>query len=465
MTSGRIPSGHDRLDDLFGGGLLQYGINLIMGLPGSGKTILAQQYLFRNSTPERPGIYLSTVSEPLDKILRYGQSLAFFDSAAVGSSVFYQDLGEGLNSDGLAGVLNTVDRLLKDRRPGLIAVDSFKALAPYAADPGDFRRFLHELAGKLTASPVTTFWVGEYSLEEIAEAPEFAVADAILSMTSEPAAHRELRVLEVVKLRGSGFKSGRHAYRLSNRGIDVFPRLADHADQSDYTLSGNRTSSGVRLLDEMIGDGYWKGSSTMVAGPSGSGKTLLGLHFIFGGIDNGERGLIATFQENPIQLERVCRGFGWSLDDPGLDLMYRSPVDLYVDEWVYELLDRAEQSNATRIMIDSLGDLQSGAGDEIRFREYVYSLLQRTSRSGMSVIMTQEIADLFESTQLSERGVSHLSDNVVLLQFLRGDSEIKRAVTVIKTRASRHDTRIRQFDITPEGFQVGDSFAGDQSLR
>jgi circadian clock protein KaiC len=465
MTFGRIPSGHDRLDDLLGGGLLQYGINLIMGLPGSGKTILAQQYLFRNSTPEHPGIYLSTVSEPLDKILRYGQSLAFFDGAAVGSSVFYEDLGETLNSDGLAGVLEAVDGLLKGRRPGLLAIDSFKALVPYAADRGDFRRFLHELAGKLSASPVTTFWVGEYSSEEIAEAPEFAVADAILSMTSERAAHRELRVLQVVKLRGSGFITGRHAYRLSNRGIDVFPRLADPADPRDYALSESRTSSGVRLLDEMIGDGYWKGSSTMVVGPSGSGKTLLGLHFIFGGIDKGERGLIATFQENPIQLERICNGYGWSLDNSGIEVMYRSPVDLYVDEWVYELLDRAKRKNASRIMIDSLGDVQSGAGDEVRFREYVYSLLQRTSRSGVGVIMTQEIADLFESTQLSERGVSHLSDNVILLQFLRGDSEIKRAITVIKTRASAHDPRIRQFDITSEGLQLGESFAGDQNLR
>lgn len=463
MSDSRLPSGNQRLDEVLGGGLLQGGINLIIGLPGSGKTILAQQYLFRNAVPERPGIYLSTVSEPLEKILRYGQNLEFFDNSALGSAVFYEDLGEVVNAEGLEGVLKRVDRLLKERRPGLLIIDSFKALSSYA-DEGNFRRFLHVLAGRLSAFPVTTFWVGEYSRDEVAEAPEFAVADAIVSLASKETSQREARLLQVLKLRGSEFRSGSHAYRLSSRGIDVFPRLADLADQGDYVLSPEQASSGVALLDEMLTDGYWKGAATMVAGPSGSGKTLLGLHFIFGGAEAGERGLIATFQENPIQLERICRTYGWSLEDEAVEVMYRTPVDLYVDEWVYELLDAVERVKADRILIDSLGDIQNAAGDEIRFREYVYSLLQRASRTGTSVMMTQEVPELFGTTRLSEKGISHLSDNVILLQYLRGDSQIKRAVTVVKTRASAHDPGIRLFDITGEGFVLGERFGADQAL-
>ena len=93
----RVSSGSERMDSILGGGLPSNGINLVMGLPGSGKTILAQQYAFHNATPERPAMYLSTVSEPLDKILRYGQTLSFFDPGAVGTSVFYEDLGGVLN--------------------------------------------------------------------------------------------------------------------------------------------------------------------------------------------------------------------------------------------------------------------------------------------------------------------------------------------------------------------------------
>jgi circadian clock protein KaiC len=79
-------------------------------------------------------------------------------------------------------------------------------------------------------------------------------------------------------------------------------------------------------------------------------------------------------------------------------------------------------------------------------------------------MMTQEASDLFGLTRLSEYGISHLSDNVVLLQFLRGDSEVKRAITVLKTRASAHDPHIRQFEITPDGLMLGERFVDEQSL-
>lgn len=462
--SDRVSSGSGRLDEVLGGGLPSNGINLVIGLPGSGKTILAQQYAFHNATPERPALYLSTVSEPLEKILRYGQTLSFFDRAIIGTAVVYQDLGGVLNEHGLPGVLARIAELLKERRPGMIIIDSFKALHPYAKTDEDFRRFLHDLAGRLSAFPATSFWVGEYGHEEIAGSAEFAVADAIVSLSMDRAGDREMRVLQIMKLRGSGFLSGKHAYRLSGNGIDVFPRLADPVDQEPYELADIKISSGIPALDQMLGRGYWPGASTLVAGPPGSGKTLMGLHFIFGGARNGEPGVIATLQENAAQLERIVNAFGWSLDEQGVELMYRAPVDLYLDEWVNQLLETIKATGARRIMIDSLGDLRATATDETRFREYVYSLLQRCTRQGVSVMMTQEVGELFGVTRLSEFGISHISDNVVLLQFLRGDSRVKRGVSVMKTRASAHDPQIREFEITSNGFVVGDHFAADQDL-
>ena len=460
----RLPSGAPNIDLVLGGGLVSNAVNLIIGPPGAGKTILAQQYLFTNATEERPGIYLATVSEPLEKILRYGQTLAFFDQKAVGSSVFYEDLSGAMNAKGLPGVLLQVDRLLKERRPGIVVIDSFKALHPYAENQGDFRRFLHDLAARLSVVPVTSFWVGEYGRDDATEAPEFAVADAIVSLHSERAAERERRVLQVLKLRGSAFMSGQHAYRLSGEGFDVFPRLADSIDVSSYKISRDRISSGIPILDEMLTDGYWSGASTLVAGPSGAGKTLMGLHFVFAGARLGAPGLIATFQENPVQLENICNGFGWSLCDDNIEVMYRTPVDMYIDEWVYNLLEIVERSGTKRLMIDSLGDLMVAAGDDIRFREYVYSLLQRFSRASVSVLMTQEVPQLFGVTGLSEVGISHLSDNVVLLQYLPSQSQVKRAASVLKTRASQHDPYIRQYDITKDGFTVGKPFPDGQGL-
>src|SRR5215207_8543507 len=156
--SERLSSGHRRLDDLLGGGLPANAINVVIGLPGTGKTILAQQYVFANATPDRPALYLSTVSEPLEKIIRYGQTLDFFSAQAVGSSVFYEDLGSILNDGGLDAVSERIGELIRERRPGIIVIDSFKALSAYA-EASDFRRFLHELAGRLSAFPTNCFWV------------------------------------------------------------------------------------------------------------------------------------------------------------------------------------------------------------------------------------------------------------------------------------------------------------------
>jgi circadian clock protein KaiC len=453
----RVSSGNAQLDEILGGGLPHDNITLIFGLPGSGKTILAQQYSFENATIERPAVYLSTVSEPFDKILRYAETMSYFDASAVGRSLFYEDLGRDLNAGGLDLVLKRIVDIAKDRRPGILVIDSFRALRPYAEDAAHFRRFLHDLAGHLTAMPMTSFWVGEYDLAEVATAPEFAVADAVILLSSPRIAQREERALQVLKLRGSSYMSGQHAYRLSPDGIRLFPRLADPVDTSAYSLESERMSSGIPALDAILDDGYWGGASTLVAGPSGSGKTLMGLHFVYNGAHMGEPGVLAMFQENPTQLARIVGGFGWSLDEDNVHLMYRAPVDFYLDEWVYDLLDTASRVGARRLLIDSLSDLQWASADEVRFREFVYSLLNRCSRLGISLMMTYEVSQLYgAANQVSEIGASHLSDNVVMLRFMSEGSQVRRAITVLKTRASAHGPEFREFQITREGIVLGE---------
>jgi circadian clock protein KaiC len=121
-----------------------------------------------------------------------------------------------------------------------------------------------------------------------------------------------------------------------------------------------------------------------------------------------------------------------------------------------------ETTGATRVMIDSLSDLQYATPDRVRFREFIYSLTQRLSRAGISTVMTSEIPELFQVDRLAEYGISHLSDNVVLLQYLRVESRLLRTVTILKSRASAHDPEVREFDITPDGIVLGDPVTGEQ---
>lgn len=457
MAASRLTSGHRPLDEILGGGLPANGISLIMGQPGAGKTILAQQYAFQNATAQRPVVYLSTLSEPLEKIVRFGQTLDFFDPAAVGTSVYYEDLGQTAAQDGLGAVTEQITATLKDRRPGLVVIDGFKALRVFADSDAAYRRFLHQLAGRLTAFPAAALWVGIYEATDVPLLPEFAVADAILDLGTARTGQRNTRFLEVRKLRGSGFSSGQHAYRLDSAGLHLFPRLADVPTQSGYLLADERMPFGVPALDGMLAGGLWPGAATMITGPAGSGKTVLGLQFILAGADRGEPGVIATLQENPTQLGRMFTGFGWPAENPSVEVLYRSPVNIYIDEWVYDLLDAVERTGARRVLLDSLIDLQTAAPDETRFREFMYSLTQRLARRGTSLVMTCEVPELFGTRTLSHFAASHLSDNVIMLNFYTDQGLIKRAVSVIKARASAHDGAMREYSISPQGISIGEA--------
>jgi circadian clock protein KaiC len=462
---GRLTSGHYALDQVLGGGLPAHGITLIMGLPGTGKTIIGQQYAFHNADPDRPVVYFSTVSEPLEKIVHFGQALDFFDVAAIGTSVFYENLGPVASSDGLAGVAEQVAATLRQRRPGLVIIDSFKALHVFADDTADFRRFLYELAGRLTAFPVASLWIGEYASGEVALLPEFAVADAIVELATLRTGQRDMRFLEVRKLRGSDFRSGQHAYKLSPHGLHLFPRLADVPPRAAYALGTERISSGIGALDAMLGGGLRPGAATLIAGPSGAGKTVMGLHFIRAGAEQGEPGVVASLQENPTQHRQMLTAFGWPASDPAIELMYRSPVDIYIDEWVYDLLHTVERTGARRVLVDSLADLHMAGPDDTRFREFMYSLTQRLSRQGVSVLMTSEVPELFGTMRLSEFLVSHLSDIVVLLRYYQDDGAVKRALSIIKTRVSGHDTATREFTISPAGITIAGALTSEPSAN
>lgn len=452
----RISTGNARLDEAFGGGLPTNAINIIMGLPGTGKTLLAQQCAFHNADPKRPALYLSTASEPFEKILRYVQSLSFFDQSAVGTGVLYEELGTTLVQYGLGGVSKRINELIREHRPGILVIDSFKALGAYAETTMEFRNFLHDLAAAQSVFPVTSLWLGEYRSDEMPSAPEFAVADTVVELASVSEFARSSRALQVHKLRGGGFLSGRHGYRLDDTGVQAFPRLADVGQQDTYSAGmGERLSSGIQALDDMLDQGYRSCSSTLMAGPTGIGKTLMGLHFLFGRTGE-DRGVMATFQEDPRQLEQIAEEFGWSFDADRVTLNYRMPVDIDLDQWVYEVIDTVEATGASRLFIDSLTDIESSTTDPTRFAEFLYSLLHRCSTNGVSVMMSYEVRDLFGVTRLSDNAASNMADNVVLLQYTPVESTMHRTLTVLKTRGSTHDPAIRPFEITQNGIVLAD---------
>ncbi|HKY28806.1 MAG TPA: ATPase domain-containing protein, partial [Pyrinomonadaceae bacterium] len=308
----RIATGCVGLDEILHGGIPANTITVLMGAPGTGKTIMAEEIAFCNATEENPALYLTTLSEPLEKFIFHGQRYNFFDSDKVGKSVIYEDLGMIVRKVGVEKLADTVADMIVKYKPALLFIDSFKALNELLQSTVERRTVIYDLATVLTAYRCTSFLIGEYATEMTTDLPEFAVADVVLNLTKHSTNVREQRFLCVEKLRGSNSIPGMHAFSITDDGIEMYPRLLSPHVAPTYDPKVERVNSGIVGLDEMIEQGFWRGSTTLVAGPSGSGKTILALHFIREGALRSEPGLYVGFQENPSQMARIMLNLGWN---------------------------------------------------------------------------------------------------------------------------------------------------------
>ncbi len=453
----RILTGCVGLDEVLGGGIPANTISVIMGAPGTGKTILAEQLAFANATAEAPALYLTTLSEPLEKFIVHGQTHRFFDPTAVGVSVLYEDLGLMVRNSGVAQMPELVTNLLMELKPRFVFIDSFKALTELLVTPQERRTVIYDLASVLSSYQCTSFLVGEYAQETMTELPEFAIADVVLQLLKYSTNVREQRFLRVEKLRGSASIPGMHAFSINGDGVEVYPRLLTPKTSPTYSQRLERVATGISNLDGMIAEGFWRGSTTLVAGPTGSGKTIIGLHFITEGALKGEQGLYVGFQENPTQLSRTMKNFGWEPDKllpgGGFDLLYRSPVELQLDTITSEIFRRVREGKIKRVVIDALGDLERSSMDRQRFADFIYALTQWFAAENVTCLMMYELTNLFEVHGISDQEVSNMADNVILLRFKAGP-EMQRTLRIIKTRGSAHDNREHELQITNKGVNI-----------
>lgn len=452
----RVHTGNEQADEVLCGGFPANSINILMGQPGTGKTIFAEQLLFHNAGADRPILYVTTLSEPMTKVISYVQRFSFFDETKLGAQIQYEDLGALLASDGPEALVPWLRGAIQNTSPKIIVIDSFRAIHDLSDSAPEMRRMISDLAGLLSSYDITAFLLGEYTTADIERYPEFAVGDSIIELARQPLGTRDGRYFRVLKLRGSAYREGQHAFRITEDGIELYPRLVAPRISPDYVLRLDRTSTGVPGLDEMLDGGVWSGTTTLLIGPTGSGKTTLALHFALEGAARGEPTLYVNFQENPAQLVRAIANLDGNIEEAragGLELLYVSPVELQIDSFIVELFQRIKSGTLRRVAIDAVGDLASAASDAQRLHDYLYSLVQHFAVNGVTSLLTFETGGSTTSADLHEQRFSYMSDNVLSIG-LGGDERTRRTIRVIKTRNSGHDPVVRQLEISSTGARV-----------
>ncbi len=462
-----LVTGVPGLDAILGGGLPELSFNIIGGAPGSGKTTFAQQIMFGLAGPDRKALFFTAMGEPPVKMLRYQQQFSFFDVDKVGDSVNFISLAPQIEEGDYNAVMAQILEEVRVHKPALVFIDSFRSFIEGARGENQemaaLQTFVQQLVAHMTTWKATSFLVGEYTTNEAHRNPIFTVADGILWLNQSVQGNAMTRKIQVVKIRGQKQRPGLHALRIGSEGIEIFPRILPGLEpvgaEPPVRQPAPRLSSGVPVLDDMLGGGIPAGYSVMLVGPTGSGKTMLATEFLAAGAASGETGVVALFDRTPNQMMNVK-----------LDAMVRSgqvgmlsirTVDLSADEMLHELMLLIERTGATRVVLDSLTGFELAMAPEYRadFRDTLNRMAGVLGEKGVTFLMTSELEDRYQDLRFSARGTGMLVDVIIMQRFIESDCEMHTLISVIKVRGSRHSRQLRLFQVTDDGILIGEGAA------
>ena len=469
----RLATGVPGLDAVLGGGVPEFSFNVIAGAPGAGKTTLVQQIMFALARADRPALFFTVLGEPPLKMLRYQQQFEFFDVAKVNAAVRFINLAKEAVDGGLDVVLKRIVQEVEAASPAIVIVDSFRSAVQSAQGQNerlDVQHFIQQLGMRLTTWQATTFLVGEFQLTETEDHPIFTVADGLVWLYQSIDRNSMVRKMQVMKMRGQAPIPGLHTFRITDPGIQVFPRLilgptAGGAGRTKRRSA--RLSVGVTGLDEMLGGGIPSGYSVLVAGPSGSGKTVLATQFIREGARRGEAGVIAVFEKRPSEYAQTSAvGLEQAVRDGQVGIIHTRPLDLSIDETLHELTDAIHRLKARRVVIDSLSGFELALAPTFRedFRESLYRLVAALTGMGLTVMMTAELEDSYTDLRFSPHGTAFLTDAIILQRYVELGGQFKRVMAVVKVRASAHSRDLRLFEIDEDGMVVGERLGDYEGL-
>jgi len=462
-----VPAGIKGLDIVLNGGFNHPSTVLVAGTAGAGKTTLVMQSLFNAAREGEDCLFISAISEPVAMMESFVSNYSFFDfSLLEKKKIRLFNVEEDLIKAGAPAIIQFIEEKIRMYKPSRVVIDPVTVLAESRENEYEQRLFLFELLTRMKSWNLLVLLTGEFTIESLKESPLGYLVDCILHISEVMVGDKSERYLSVVKMRGRSYISGRHTYKLSSDGIEVFPRLLPGTEfKAAPTI---RVSTGVEGLDRMLKGGLLKDDIILFSGSPGTGKTIFGLSFIYEGARNGETGLIISLEEWPQKLKRNAKAFGWDfeqLEQNGMvKFLYFPPALFHADEHALLIKDTLKKYNIKRVFFDGIEDLETALPDVIKRRDYVHSLVDYFASQGITTLLTSEIPELFGSIRLTQETLSGCVDTVVLLRQVEVEGQMRKALSILKSRGSNHDKEIREFEITDKGIEVKVAIKGYENV-
>jgi circadian clock protein KaiC len=440
-----IKTGIHGLDALLFGGIPRGNVVVVTGSPGTGKTTLGVEFIYRGAREfDEPGIIV-TFEVSTEKLVR-------------DAGQFGWDL-RALEAQGRLKIISTTwrifqqevqepDSLLMSEAAGIgaqrIFIDGLAGMARNGN--GEARELFHVLVEALRRERVTAMFALDAPVDRaaIGVMPEDFIADTIIRLGTESVRRAVVRSIQVIKSRGQDYLLGDHSFRIVNgRGLEVYRRAQAAYDTRPQTSRRDvtaRVPTGVEGLDELLNGGYYVGSTTLVAGISGVGKTVMGLQFLAEGARRGERGLMITLDESQDRLIRNAATIGIDLaveiERGTIEVWYESPQEMEINRHFAELERRIERHAPQRVVVDSLGGYGSMVTPSVHMKDFLHAVKALMERGQITAVYSHENPEMLGmSTMTGAMEVSSLVDTILLLNWVELGDTFRLGLTIAKARA------------------------------
>lgn len=455
-------------DDISHGGLPVGRTTLFSGTSGTGKTLFSLQFLYNGITYfDEPGVFVTFEESPSDIIKNAGIFGWDLPRLISEGKLFILDASpdpEGQDVVGNFDLSALIERLqyaiikFKAKR---VSIDSVTAVFQQYEAGGVVRREIFRLVARLKQLSVTTIITTERTEEYGSVAcygVEEFVSDNVAIVRNVLEGERRRRTIEILKLRGTTHMKGEYPFTITNQGINIFPLGAMRLTQRSSNI---RVSSGVKILDEMCGGGFFKDSIILATGATGTGKTLLVSKFIQTACFQNERAILFAYEESRAQLSRNASSWGIDFEDLErqglLKIICTYPESTGLEDHLQIIKSEIAEFKPSRIAIDSLSALARGVSNNA-FRQFVIGVTGYAKQEEITGFFTNTTDQFMGSHSITDSHISTITDTILMLQYVEIRGEMSRAINVFKMRGSWHDKGIREYNITADGPEIKDSF-------